>query len=79
MVKYRIEVVPEKCSGCLRCQLACSMLYTKSFNPSSARILIMLHGIKCEIHFTHECIDCGVCADHCFYDALTKIRQEIEK
>jgi Fe-S-cluster-containing hydrogenase component 2 len=70
--KFQIEVVPEKCTGCLRCQLACSERYTQSFNPSAARIHVDLHGAECDISFTPECDACGTCAENCFYDALIK-------
>ena len=36
MGTFDIEVVTERCTGCLRCQLACSDLFTKTFNPSEA-------------------------------------------
>lgn len=72
MGKFKIDVAAERCTGCLRCQLACSDLYTKAFNPSSARIRVDLLGVNCSIGFTEECNECGVCVDHCFYDALQK-------
>ena len=76
MKKYQIEVNPALCSGCLRCQLACSDLYQKIFNPSAARIQVFLAGADCTIEFTVECQGCGVCADHCFYGALQKQERE---
>ncbi|MBW1710573.1 MAG: 4Fe-4S binding protein [Deltaproteobacteria bacterium] len=72
MGKYTIQVYTERCTGCLRCELACSDLYTKTFNPSKARIQVTATGLDCMIRFTGECNYCGVCVDHCFYDALQK-------
>ena len=76
--KFLIEVIPEHCTGCLRCQLACSEQYTKTFNPSAARIQVVLKGPDCEISFTPECAGCGICVDQCFYDALVKKAQVVK-
>ncbi|MCJ7686484.1 MAG: hypothetical protein MUO68_19560 [Desulfobacteraceae bacterium] len=35
MGKYKIEAHERRCTCCLRCQLACSDLYTKVFNFSN--------------------------------------------
>jgi Fe-S-cluster-containing dehydrogenase component len=79
MGDYDIQVSTESCTGCLRCQLACSDLYTKVFNPSEARIQVVTSGADCSIHFTEACNECGVCVDHCFHGALHKIKREAEK
>lgn len=76
MGKFEIAVFPELCTGCLRCQLGCSELYTGAFAPSQARIRIMLEGLHCEIQFAQECNQCGVCAENCLYGALHKVRVE---
>lgn len=76
MGKYELETSAEKCTGCLRCRLACSELYTKAFNPSQSRIRVALSGTGCAISFAEDCEGCGVCADHCFYGAIEKIRKE---
>lgn len=66
-----IKTYPEKCSGCLSCQLACSFTYEKSFNPLKARIVINWPGdIEREISFTEECIKCGTCVSYCNFGAL---------
>ena len=76
MGKYKIQVATENCTGCLRCQLACSELYTRDFNPHMACIQVVLSGTECIITFTEKCRECGVCADTCFYDALRKEEKE---
>lgn len=78
MAKYQVTALEEHCTGCLRCQLACSELYTKTFNPALARIRVDCAGERCVLSFTEECIECGVCADHCFYDVLHKAAKEGE-
>lgn len=76
MGQYGLETFAEKCTGCLRCRLACSDLYTKSFNPSRSRIRVAASGTGWVLSFDEDCEGCGVCADHCFYGALEKIRKE---
>jgi Fe-S-cluster-containing hydrogenase component 2 len=77
VAKYRIEVNPERCTSCLRCQLACSERHTGAFNPSAARIRVVLENADCSISFTPECTGCGICAEQCLYDALVKTRQRV--
>ena len=79
MGKYEIQTSKAKCTGCLRCQLACSELYTKVFNPSQARIRVVISGADCSIRFEEDCNDCGICVDHCFFDALRKTKRESDK
>ncbi len=76
MAKYIINVAAENCSGCLRCELGCSFAYTRAFNPSAARIHVAMLGADCAISFTNECTECGICADQCFYAALSKTKKE---
>jgi Fe-S-cluster-containing dehydrogenase component len=75
VAKYQIQTDDAKCSGCLRCQLACSEAYTKSFNPSAARINVDFVGADLGVRFTDDCVACGLCADNCFYGALRKISE----
>ncbi len=76
MKRFLIEVRPELCTGCLRCELACSEVYTGAFNPSAARIKVQVSDNECSISFTEDCTYCGICVDHCFYDALKKRLEE---
>ena len=91
MKRFEIEINPENCTGCLRCQLTCSYLYTDSFNPSAARILFAASGsvsdlasdlaselaseLDISIAFTDECTKCAICADDCLFGALVKKKQ----
>jgi len=69
-----IKACPEKCSGCLSCQLACSFAYAKAFNIFKSRIIINFIGdMERTIDFTAECIKCGTCAAQCNYGALETI------
>ncbi|MBW1846559.1 MAG: 4Fe-4S binding protein [Deltaproteobacteria bacterium] len=76
MGKYYITTVIENCSGCLRCQLGCSEANTRKFKPIAAHIHVEMNDGDCGISFTDDCIACGICADNCFYGALTKTVKE---
>jgi len=65
-----ILVHPEKCTGCLVCQLCCSLVHHKVFNPSLARISIKFTGDEREIAFTEGCDGCSACARFCAYGTL---------
>ncbi len=61
-----------RCSGCLNCQLVCSLTYTKAFNPSSAHIVIeRTISEEKNTYFTEECNGCNLCVEYCLYGALT--------
>jgi len=35
-----LNINPDKCTGCLQCEIACSMEHTGAFNPSQSRIKV---------------------------------------
>ncbi len=73
--KFDIDTIDERCTGCLRCQLACSYLYTDMFNPAAARISVVASGLGFTISFTDECTKCAICVDECLFGALVKGKQ----
>ena len=75
MPKYEIEVDTANCTGCLRCQLGCSDLYTKAFNPAAARIRVEVNGADCTIVFTEDFMSL-LSTFSCYYDALGKKLKE---
>ena len=77
--KYSIRVTPERCTGCLRCQLACSERYTGAFNPLAARILVDGSGVYSRIEFSIACDQCALCVTQCLYGALEKIEKEADR
>ena len=79
MGKHMIHISTDNCTGCLRCQLACSELHTEAFNPAKAYIQVKLSGVDCSIRFTEECDECGICVDNCFYGALREAPKESGK
>jgi len=65
----RIGASAEKCTGCHRCQLACSFQFTKRFNPASAYLGIH-RTFEETISFLPECTECELCVDACTFGAL---------
>lgn len=65
-----IQVNEQHCTFCRRCQLGCSNAYLREFNPDKANIRIEVVGLAVQISFTDACRKCGICVDHCLYDAL---------
>ncbi len=73
---YDLIYIQERCSGCLRCQLACSLAYAKCFQPAAARIRVDPRGAEYRVVFTEDCVKCGLCADDCLFGALLKHPRE---
>lgn len=71
-----IKIYAEHCTGCLTCELRCSLRFEKAFNPSKARIKVRrLVGENTEysVTFDDDCDRCGICARHCPYEALIQL------
>ena len=68
-----ITVIPEKCVGCKLCQLICSCVNLRVFNPARAHIPITADEKKglFDITFLPGCTGCGACIKHCPAGALT--------
>ncbi len=62
----------EKCTGCLTCQLVCSLSHHGECNPSQACIVMRKDGLICKADFTADCDECARCARYCPYGALEK-------
>ncbi|MFQ5829069.1 MAG: 4Fe-4S binding protein [Candidatus Methylomirabilia bacterium] len=68
-----ILIHPEQCTGCLICELRCSLRFVKAFNSSRSAIQVRrLVGGDHEfaVAFTDLCDNCGICARFCPYEAL---------
>ncbi len=68
-----ITVDDSRCSGCLICELRCSLRFEKSFRPARAAIVIRRQvgsASEFRVSFTENCDNCGICARYCSYRAL---------
>ncbi len=77
-----IRADASKCTGCLICELRCSLRFEKAFNPARAAIVIRRRvraPDEYEISFSDRCDNCGICVQYCSYGALTqgKKRREV--
>ncbi|MBM4000489.1 MAG: 4Fe-4S dicluster domain-containing protein [Planctomycetes bacterium] len=66
------EVIPEKCTSCMQCELACSWVQTGTFRPS--RSLIRVHVFDEEASYApYACTQCDEawCMTACPVNAIT--------
>jgi len=73
-----IQVLVEKCAGCLTCELRCSLRFEKSFLLSGSAIEVRRRGDGAyRIAFTPKCDNCGLCARYCLYRALLQEKKGV--
>lgn len=67
-----IEIKPENCSGCLSCELVCSMEHYGYFDFKKSRIQIIQDEEHSVIEI-HQCIQCDEksCVENCPVSALS--------
>ena len=67
----RLKIVPEKCTGCMQCELACSWVQTGTFQPS--RSLIRVHVFDEQASYApYTCPQCAEawCMNVCPVNAI---------
>lgn len=67
-----LKLEPEKCTGCMRCELACSYMQTQTFQP--AKSLIRVSALESHTSYApYTCVQCaeGWCMTACPVDAIT--------
>ncbi len=69
---YEMTYSQDRCSGCLRCRMACSRAYAGCIRPSVARIDIDFETSDYRALFTKDCNACGICAQACLFGALAR-------
>ena len=77
-----IQIYPEKCTGCLICELLCSLRFEKTFNPVRAAIKVrrlVEEANEYDVSFTDKCDNCGICARYCLYGALVQEKKTTVK
>lgn len=67
-----IKIMADKCAGCLRCQMVCSMNFQGLFSPAEAWIKVDFDSPegKYSLKFTEECTNCGLCVENCAFGCL---------
>ena len=53
-----LNIDPEKCTGCLQCELACSLEHEGSFNPAKSRIKVIEFGSQGRM-VPYTCTQCA--------------------
>ncbi len=74
-----IRADASKCTGCLICELRCSLRFEKAFNPAKAAVTIrrlVSAEDEYEISFNDRCDNCGICVQFCVYGALTQEKKK---
>jgi Fe-S-cluster-containing hydrogenase component 2 len=67
-----LKIVPERCTGCLRCELACSYMQTGTFQP--AKSVIRVSPFEGHTSYSpYTCFQCaeGWCMTACPVGAIT--------
>lgn len=63
-------VRPEKCTGCHRCDLWCSLVKDGVCNPARSRIHVIRREPDMDTPVT--CTQCGICLSACPHDAISR-------
>ncbi len=67
-----LRITPEHCTGCMRCELACSYQQTGAFQP--AKSVIRVSALEAHTSYApYTCVQCaeGWCMTACPVDAIT--------
>ena len=50
-----LKIVPEKCTGCMQCELACAWVQTGTLQPSQSLIRVNVFDEEAELRTLHVC------------------------
>ena len=67
-----LKIIPERCTGCMRCELACSYMQSGLFQP--AKSVIRVAPLEAHTSYApYTCFQCeeGWCMTACPVDAIT--------
>ena len=67
----QLRIVPEKCTGCIQCELACSFVQTGQFQPARSLIRVQLFDDQAS-YAPYTCVQCDEawCLHACPVDAI---------
>lgn len=66
-----LVVAPDKCTGCHRCEMACSFAKFKTISPAKSAIHVVRKH-HAPVDTPMFCTQCGLCIDVCPADALSR-------
>jgi Fe-S-cluster-containing hydrogenase component 2 len=72
-MKNLLAIDVSKCTGCRNCELGCSAVQTKTFNPARSRITILKNEVESTI-VPMVCLQCEIplCVDACPAGAIVR-------
>ena len=53
----QLRIIPDKCTGCMQCELACSFVQTGTFQPSRSVIRVYIFDEQA-IYSPYTCFQC---------------------
>ena len=67
-----LNIVPERCTGCMQCELACSWVQTGAFQPSRSVIRVNVFDEQAS-YAPYTCVQCDEawCMNACPVNAIT--------
>lgn len=68
----RLQAIPERCSGCTACRLACALANYGRINPALAALTIRGQFPVPGTYDIVLCDQCGACAKACPVDAIAE-------
>jgi Fe-S-cluster-containing hydrogenase component 2 len=69
---------PEKCTGCLSCQLACSFQRLQLYNPERAAIKVKIRGLNTPLlTYCRYCVN-PPCIEACKFEAMEMVNRVVE-
>lgn len=73
--RYQMSALPERCTGCLLCQLEPRRSRPR---PTACQALVAVTRIgfeeRYDVRFGPDCDACGFCVNYCAYDAIGRTR-----
>ena len=71
-MKYRFQIIPELCTGCRTCELACACKYAKDGKPGRSRIYPLAYAKDQYVPVVCFQCDDAACVISCMFDALRR-------
>ena len=70
-----LQVIPDKCTGCMQCELACSYVQTGTFQPSKSLIRVNVFDEEAS-YAPYTCLQCDEawCMTACPVNAIQEVK-----